>query len=63
MRQALMDAAKAALISPFCKEERCGIRRQLRAEKRCAKHAQYVENGLNGPRAVARRRRQMEKSA
>jgi hypothetical protein len=34
-------------------------RRTLRGTKHEQRHAQYVTNGLNGPRALARRRRQM----
>jgi hypothetical protein len=34
-------------------------RRALRRAKHEAKHAEYRKNGLNGPRALARRRRKM----
>jgi hypothetical protein len=34
-------------------------RRKLRRTEHEQKHAQYHKNGLNGPRALARRRRKM----
>lgn len=57
----VVDALKGAMISAGLYEQAMRENRQYdRAQKRFNWHQRARDTGLNGPRAVARRRRQIE---